>query len=316
MIRLDRCPVCSRRDLSRLPATIAPFFRESAFGGRAVDDVHLCLCPGCAMIFFDARPSAEEADRFYGEYRGADYVRSRDLHEPGYARINDMISSPREVSARRAGIERALGGVPFATPARVLDFGGDKGQFIPARWSGAERFVIDLSRNPLPPDIERLTALPGRPFFDAILCCHVLEHASDPLAMLRGLRDNLEEDGILYLEVPWEIGIKVYLSLARGRWTGLRRSPRQLNEHLNYFSLAALANLLPMAGLKTLRCATHNLDLGWSRVSVLSCVARKAPIPAGGPPYPPAPGPLLAETGILLLRLAGNSICAYLQPRR
>ena len=38
--------------------------------------------------------------------------------------------------------------------------------------------------------------------FDFITAIKVIEHAKDPIAFLKGLRQDLEDDGIVYVEVP------------------------------------------------------------------------------------------------------------------
>ncbi len=68
----------------------------------------------------------------------------------------------------------------------VLDYGGDKGQFIPATF-GKERFVFELSDAQPVEGVTRIASeaeLDGRRF-DLTLLLGVLEHCSEPLSVLQ-----------------------------------------------------------------------------------------------------------------------------------
>ena len=61
----------------------------------------------------------------------------------------------------------------------------------------------------MPPEVPDVTTYPGRemPFddasFSAVLCIEVLEHAPDPVLLLKEIARVLQDDGRLVLTVPW-----------------------------------------------------------------------------------------------------------------
>ena len=88
----------------------------------------------------------------------------------------------------------------------LLDFGGDRGQYIPRR-PGGPGFVHEISGVPSVPGVELLATekeLEGRSF-DLVLLCHVLEHASEPRRLVERIAKLLRDrDSLLYVEVPFE----------------------------------------------------------------------------------------------------------------
>ena len=78
--------------------------------------------------------------------------------------------------------------------------------------------------------------------FDVVAFNDVIEHVTDPQAMLRRAADFLRPGGILYLITP-DIG-SLSARILRGRWWGLRPA------HLYYFSAETLTRMLRQAGLE------------------------------------------------------------------
>lgn len=77
--------------------------------------------------------------------------------------------------------------------------------------------------------------------FDLIVLRHVFEHLSEPAGVLASLRNLLEKDGVLYIEVPDSQNIVVQLSSFYH------------HEHLLYFTPAILENYFESQGLETIR---------------------------------------------------------------
>lgn len=140
------CLVCDSVELRTWPAVVAPFIADYAVGA-AVPPSHLMECQSCGFRFFDARLTDAEAGRLYAEYRRDRYFRCRHHHEFWYTRgVNDGIGrNPQEIVGRTQACERFLR--QYLEPeaiGRVLDFGGDRGQFIPP-CVGREKYVFEIS---------------------------------------------------------------------------------------------------------------------------------------------------------------------------
>jgi hypothetical protein len=100
----------------------------------------LVSCSSCDIKYFTAPFSSEEFERMYNSYRGTEYQQRRHRYEPWYSKkINDAIGHSTEVlEVRRLHLEDLLLSAinpdgSKATLKRVLDVGGDEGQFIPVR---------------------------------------------------------------------------------------------------------------------------------------------------------------------------------------
>lgn len=80
------------------------------------------------------------------------------------------------------------------------------------------------------------TIIPGGPFA-AFFCLNFLEHSPDPRAFLRGVRENLTEDGCGLIEVP---------NYAQQRRLG--RVFDYIADHLCYFQADTLATAIALSG--------------------------------------------------------------------
>lgn len=103
--------------------------------------------------------------------------------------------------------------------------------------------------------------------FDVVLCSEVIEHTTDPLAVLRGIRRILRPGGTLILSTPqrWstvEIAGRVaflpgFIQLVRA----IYREPVLPTGHINLLTRGQLAGLLASAGLQPQRSALSGLYL-------------------------------------------------------
>jgi SAM-dependent methyltransferase len=279
---IERCPCCGGIPSARWPALTAPFIAEYAL----LAPVAPCLlleCEACGLRFFDGRFEPEEMTRLYAGYRGEAYFQARHRHEFWYSRRHNEGTGhdARIVATRKSATETFLHRhTNVDSIKRVLDYGGDSGQFIPEA-IGNEKDVFELSDALPVPGVRRIAhegALqPGS--YDLVLLNHVLEHTPDPLDLLRRVAGFLKEGtGILHVEVPlerydltlvgrgpgeshrlsrlvshpaWLRWVDFYSTLFRVT-TG--RIPPfgfiKLHEHLNLFHEKALAKACESAGLE------------------------------------------------------------------
>lgn len=283
------CLCCGSGSCSIHPAIVAPFVSYYAVLA-APFPCQLLECAHCGFRFFDARLTPAEAERLYSGYRGDQYFDVRNRYEPWYSRkINDGIGSdPAEIERRKEVvldlIKRDFDPPSFPT---VLDFGGDRGQFIPAQL-GREKFVFELSDAVPESGVMRLgKAEVATRRFEFLMCCGVLEHCSDPAAVVRELVALGSPDAIFYISVPYEryqvsavpdsgsyrsylkmllkfpkllMLVDFYSTVFRFRWN--RVPPGGLvkcHEHLNFFDQASMRALLERAGLRVLSIEVVNV---------------------------------------------------------
>ncbi len=139
----------------------------------------------------------------------------------------------------------------------MLDYGGDRGQFIPDG-VGTDRYVYELS-NAVP--VEGVTCLESveNRQFDFVMLAHVLEHCSEPKEMLGKIKPLGHAETLFYVEIPFERP-----SL---RWTGKGRLQQQylgallrvepLLQFVDLYSTVARLklNFIPPFGLQ--KCSEH-----------------------------------------------------------
>jgi SAM-dependent methyltransferase len=305
MYRIDRCPCCLERMDETCPALMAPFIAQRV-AGRPASLCALMTCPACGFRCFDHRFDDAELGRLYQGYREEDYYRTRHGWEPWYTRkINTGLSEdPRELETRKAGSFRLISGaLDGVQPRRILDYGGDRGQFIPDGLGG-ERFVYEISGRPPLPGIRAVADLSGlEGSFDLVMICQVLEHLPDLPAQLDILHRLAGAGGVLYVEVPlerpdlrragawpwggrglrWLAGhpwllrcVDFYSTVARVRcnrippWGFLKAS-----EHINFFTTGSLEALLRRKGFQVLACEELKIQGAYGGATALGCAARR-----------------------------------------
>jgi 2-polyprenyl-3-methyl-5-hydroxy-6-metoxy-1,4-benzoquinol methylase len=89
--------------------------------------------------------------------------------------------------------------------------------------------------------------------FDVAVVNHVLEHVSDPVALLRAVRKRLRPGGRLHVAVPnanaWEAKLSGFVAYAP--------------YHLIYFTPTTLQHVVEKAGFRTEQVITHESFSGW-----------------------------------------------------
>lgn len=304
MHRIERCPCCGGRLAEEVPSVLAPFLAErTRHSGSTASS--LMACPACGHRCFDLMFEEPELSLIYGGYREEAYFRSRRRWEPWYTRaVNDGLSvDPRDLRIRKDKISAFIDKVRAGwVPGRVLDVGGDRGQFIPDAW-GPVRVVHEVSgREPMPG--VRLIEDPNllEPAgYDLVMILHVLEHLSEPGAKVKELRSLLAPGGIFYLEVPFEMPdvsragqwpwdrkgiawLERHPWLFRifdlhSTWFRVRRNrvPRfgflKQHEHIQFFSPASVRALLEGAGFKVLATEEMGFRSAVRGATVIGCAA-------------------------------------------
>lgn len=299
---INECPCCGSKELQRWPGVVSPFIATYACGAKP-HSCHLCECNGCSFRFFDSRLTDAEVANLYAGYRGDAYFKARHHYEFWYSRaVNDGIGSDAAgISARKQNLSRILG-ERCSLIKTVLDYGGDRGQFIPENL-GTERYVYEISDAKTAEGVERLTSVDGRRF-DFVMLAHVLEHCSEPRQILQLLKPLAHDRTLFYFEVPYE---RPSLGLA-GKGSGQRRYVNVLlgipplltivdlystvarikfdlvpplglqkcSEHLNFFNEPSLRALLERDGFETVESGTAVVGSNGPLGTILYGLARVA----------------------------------------
>lgn len=230
----NKCIICKGNCVER-KAHFAPFIVERMFKG--VDfKTKLIKCTSCNTYFSLYRPSDEEMNNLYFGYRDEEYIRVRCKTEQYNRNIyyNDTIES-----VRRKEIEIFLGEeFDYGSIKYLLDYGGDEGQFIPLKFENAEKYVYEISGNKTRKGIYAINEFDDISNYNwnFIMCCHVLEHVSDPLMILDKIINSLNK-GFFYLELPYETFVNSY-------------SDVEINEHINFFTMESIEQIAKIYKIK------------------------------------------------------------------
>ena len=101
-------------------------------------------------------------------------------------------------------LEKFLKEKQHQSPRRVLDFGGDEGQFIPDIDSIEARAVFEVSSVSSLEGVNRFRDWTQVRGFspDMIMMCHVLEHVENARELVETAFSVLASGGLTYIEVP------------------------------------------------------------------------------------------------------------------
>lgn len=256
------CPCCQSTEFSEKAAILAPFLAHYAVR-KPPFPCKLLECRICSFRFFDVRLEPVEVERLYSGYRGERYFAERHRWEFWYSRkLNEGIGGdPEEISHRVAALERIVQPhVDLDAIGTVLDYGGDRGQFIPQSL-GREKFVYELSDAVPEPGVTRIgseSELKGMKF-DFIMVLGVLEHCSEPATILEQLRSCMNPGAILCVGVPYErygIGFAGKGSLYHAYLKALLSVPKLLIA-VDFYSAAARIRLNHIPPLGIIKCHEH-----------------------------------------------------------
>lgn len=280
-----RCVCCGSRDLARSPAVLMPFVANRAFGWTPVEITPewglrtlrpgmaypLCSslqCRQCGLLFCDIRFSDAEMAALYAGYRGPDYARQREGFEPGYAAVNAaMLAHTPDTGPAEAFLLPHVKAQP-----RVLDWGGDTGDNTPFAASAQAVDIFDISDQPVVPGARRVSQadLQGAAY-DLVVLSHVLEHVPEPADLVRSAAATLDQDAILYVEVPYEA-----LIAAAPASRDLAASKKHWHEHVNFFTEPAMRALLAGCGLEVVALETRAFP-SLANISQVMAVACRRP---------------------------------------
>lgn len=238
---IHKCVACENDKLFAGYASFVDFLKLRMFDGQDKSTM-LMHCPKCGMYFSHYRPNDEEMDKLYYDYRGKSYFEQRNSCEPHYTwELNNELTNPADGGAKRMGnMTRFISQyVNMGEMKMLLDYGGDKGQYIPKEFYNADKYVYEISH---PSVVEGVSLIEDKIklyeySWDMILCNQVMEHLSDVKNYFRELVSHMDMNTFLYIEVPYE------------RWM-VDSDCSGIHEHINSFTPTAFEKLAQANGIQ------------------------------------------------------------------
>lgn len=196
---MDRCPICKSEEFIKV-------YDRGVFYSRIEEltEVVSVLCEGCGVVFNNPRVRYDNLLSFYESLN--DYV-------PDYKSVAKLIDKPESDKTK----QRISMIADYLQPGiKVLELGGGNLNFA----SSLAKSRPDISVHELEPSLEEdfkpldnLELFKGLidsrnehsdigQEFDIVVALHVLEHQCDPVTFLKQLKNMINKNGILFLELP------------------------------------------------------------------------------------------------------------------
>lgn len=219
------CPVCDRAEHLRLVARI-----EGTSAGTAIS-----ACLDCQHLFLSRRPSAS----WLKEYYARDWDRSG--QERLEKRVAEILPTSKVADFCAAQLE------PGST---VLDVGAGFGSnLLGFREAGHHPYGVEMSEHrarmiteklgiPCPAGEIESAQMPAAP--DLVYSHHVLEHVSDPSALIGTAARLVRDGGSVYTAVP-------------NLWHEFAPQTLHFAPHVTTFTRRSLGRLLERHGLRTVK---------------------------------------------------------------
>jgi hypothetical protein len=252
MISTSHCVICNTGSTTVFKAAMSGFVWERMTNTVQLDNLIIggIWCPHCSFIHTEYRCSPEEEARYYHEYmqdkpsdpanirQHGDYVFHRLRNEgPDWYSWVHLYQSPEYIGMRKSIMNQCFDayGVKLSTIKTVLDYGGDKGQYIPDEIK--TKYVLEVETRTPVTGVTAIASVTDIEPVDMVMCCHTLEHVSYPMDLVRDMKRYLKPGGLIYLEVPDEI-------------KHLNDPNFKFHEHINLFTADSLQKILIMEGFE------------------------------------------------------------------
>lgn len=270
------CPICNSSDIHVImeynfkKPPEEEYWKNATFQERRlwilfnkiISNVNHCLfqlshCRNCDFLYLNPRLSDEEIKIKYQTLNELNSTSTEYLKNPMYY-----------VDERAKRIFNLLSA--FITPSiekkTVLDYGGQFGHNLKCFMK--EKFnksIVDFEHYDLYDDViykgSEIDNIEDKSCC-AILANHIFEHINYPRVILENLVRKLDDDGIIYLEVPCGVFKEAY-------------HIKEPITHLNYFSEKSLFNLLASVGLSVIHLDTTYQWITFDKEWCVNIVGRK-----------------------------------------
>lgn len=178
----NKCYLCNCKDIVQIEGTI-----------RDYSNLKILKCTNCGLVFLD---SFNHIDEIY--YENSKMLSEAKLSLDKWSKENYEQNDSRAKALTSSIINKL-----------VLDFGCGEGGFLNnikpmvKACGGVEmskilrKQIIDKYQIQVFPNI---AAVQGQ--YDVMTMFHVIEHLPDPIAILIEMKENLKDDGMIYIETP------------------------------------------------------------------------------------------------------------------
>jgi SAM-dependent methyltransferase len=259
MVPMDRCEICQGNNLSPLRIggggivsnrSTTPRKRDYHAASSEKLTHRLVKCLQCDLVQVSPLPN-------------------EDLIVESYMETDASLHSKQDRNRIRSFSVAVSKLKKFPTPPRaltILDIGCASGEFLRAmKMQGHEVYGIEPSR--VLSQIARVThgldvltgtfdtVTPQRPSFDVVSMWDVLEHLNSPTKMLEAVKDFVNQDGYLILNLPM---IDTFPARIMGRFW-----PFYLDVHFYYFTLKTIRNALEKSGFEMIETRRY-----WQTLSI------------------------------------------------
>ena len=260
MYQIKYCLACHNSNVTIQPARLARFVAWRALDTPVDTDIAVngLKCPACSFVGSVDRFTAAEETNLYANYRGEEYNRVRNICEPAYQASAEFIEDQSYYDNRKIGITTLTKRqIDINNIGTVLDYGGDTGSMIPEYFAHAQKYVYDISNVPT---VDGVLKYDGTiKTFDFLMCCHVLEHKPNPDDVLNDIKQYIDKDSWIYIEVP--NNPNAYIGT--------------FHEHINFFNIESISALLKRNGFKIIDVFEYGFDLGIPAHKYNLCVLTK-----------------------------------------
>lgn len=279
----NKCISCGNKNIHKKSAILMPFIAERIFNwkpfeitsshnlktindGNAYSIVNSCFCDICNLLYLDMRFDDEEIETLYKNYRGYEYNKLRNYYEPNYIEMDNYLSKIYSIDNRKKTEDYLSQFIKI--PDEILDWGGGDGRntpFLDSFGKCLDIFDISNSNNKNYSNVKFICSLTKK--YDLIMSIHVFEHVPYPINLLNKISSHLNNNGYLYIEVPYE-------KIMRENKFPIHQK-NHWHEHINFFSPTALRLLLNNTGFKVIDITTEDISDSFREFYIIRAIAIK-----------------------------------------
>lgn len=265
-INKKKCRCCGENNFFKKGfAEIAPFF--SIFGLHLIPQntpiiTVFGMCSNCNMLAPWPEYSDESLYDYYSFYLTKEYKNERIKYEQSYASIANLHGCEEEMKLRCKSNEEFL--LPFLIKHKkklnkekitFLDYGGGEGLITPK----INFLITDVFNYSLEKKIKNYNK------YDSMQILHVLEHVGNPNKTLETAIELLDNNGLLFIEVPYELNDNDFIA-----------QNTFFHEHINRFNVDSIKKLCESLKLNIIYCKEDFLQqIHIKKSKIIRCVCIK-----------------------------------------